>query len=352
MKKSKQSAGASEAQAEPPADEVIVSEPRLPPYGFMNTSFLWDVHTRRVPAGFTIDGHPGTEAEWTALVAKLVAEIAAFLWPRFDRARQVWVGASGPKALELTMADLVLNDKLRPTLLAEAAVRDDKAAPVSLGAVHRALFELEDYGGPGSLLFPSLDSYLRKAPESLILAVKKSASGRLGGFGPAPLRFKEYLQRPRPYQMAFMLGRTDFDNEWAKSGVTPAMISGHSIQGLVGFCGAYMDKRRELEDLAGGVAAMQQMSVDFGDRRVFAGVHYPSDNVGSWYVALRLCSYLYGDGKAGQVAKTFMWEAISKRSAVYAAMKDAVALDARSPFAPLLTELQHQAGLVVPSHHP
>ena len=86
---------------------------------------------------------------------------------------------------------------------------------------------------------------------------------------------------------------------------------------------------------------MKQYMVDIGDRRVFAGVHYPSDNLASWFCALRLCDHFFST--AGQDAKTLMWEAISQHSAVYKAMASAIAKDANSPYAAPMKRLKEEA---------
>lgn len=61
------------------------------------------------------------------------------------------------------------------------------------------------------------------------------------------------------------------------------------------------------------IEALEQFGVDIGDRRVFAGVHYPSDNLSSWILALRLGREVFADPRVW----LFLAEAIQKRSAVY-----------------------------------
>lgn len=119
------------------------------------------------------------------------------------------------------------------------------------------------------------------------------------------------------------------------------MISGHAFQGLVVRRGGYIAKRLMLKSNLGAVERLQQYAVDVGDRRVFAGVHYPSDNLASWYCGLRLCDHLFS--LAGQAAKDFMRVAILERSIVYKAMVEAVSKDKTSAFAGPLKMLRDEA---------
>lgn len=298
----------------------------LPPYGYVNATYTWDADTRRVPDSFAVNGRPATPLEWRKFAEELVNELADFLWPRFDQPSQTWRGLAEPLAMALTVADLdLLKEKLLPKLFEPVGSTDPKKA-----VTHKVLFQDEDETKPG-LPYPTLDFYLPKVPVETLTALKDAIKKSVLGFGPAPLRFKELFQRPRPYQAAFMLNRL-FSFELARSSMTPSMLSGHSLTGLLGRCAGYMTSRlrHQLEDVGGAVAELQHYSVDIGDRRVFAGVHYPSDNIGSWFVALRLCDHMFGE--AGEVAKGFMRKAIGK-SEVFIAMTAAIEADKASPFA-------------------
>ena len=300
----------------------------LPPYGYMNSSYMWDVDTRRVPESFALGGRPATALEWRAYVEQFVDDVADFLWPSYDFQTQTWCGAAQLKAMKLTHADLdLMRTTLSPKLLEAVLVRPDDESSMC-EVTHKSMFQKEDEPTEPTL-FAMLDLYLPTVPAAMLASLKNDSLNALGAFGPAPLRFKERMQRPRPYQVAFMFKRSDFSWELAKSSMTPSIPSGHSLQALIGFCSGYMALRLELQDVAGAIDALQQYSVDFGDRRVFAGVHYPSDNIASWLCALKLCDHLFGE--AGQVAKDFMCAAIAK-SAVFIAM-NAIRSAADSPYA-------------------
>jgi hypothetical protein len=304
-----------------PTREVDVGDPQtMPPYGYINEEWMYDVRTRRVPVGFRIGGKPVlSEADYTKWLEATVADIAEFLWPQYDQATRAWVGQASKNAWALTIADLdLMHEKLQPMLVARAPSRDK-----SVQDTHKALFLVEDID-KSRTTYPKYENGL---PADQILAAQEQMRIGLGDFGPAPLRFKEYFQRPRPYQIAFMRGRP-FAYEWGKSAVTPALISGHSIQGLIQGCRAYIGSMLKLELVAGAVDSLQQWCIDVGDRRVFAGVHYPSDNLASWYVALKLCDH-YMFGELNSQAKDFIKDAIRK-SEVFKAMQAHVSANPKS----------------------
>jgi hypothetical protein len=303
----------------------------LPPYGRMNTEFQQTLQATPVPAHFTVKGSPGGPADYDAFIDSLVTEIAEVLWPRWDFTARRWVGKAAGHAMELTEADLDLIRGLRGQLDQEV-----KVGSRSLGKSQYGLFRLEDTSARGTI-----DLYLQPLQEAapkLLESMKTSVGAGFDRLGATTLRLKEQFQRPRPYQVAFLLGR-HFNYEYGASAVTPALVSGHCMQGLFARTFATMANRVALAEHLGARAAMQQYCREIGDRRVFAGVHYPTDNLSSWYASLRMCEYSFV-GFARE-AREFMWEAI-QGSLVYRAMADA----AKGPhpiYAPLLEWLEAEA---------
>ena len=149
---------------------------------------------------------------------------------------------------------------------------------------------------------------------------------------------KSRMQRPRAYQMSAILGVLDFSHHDAESAATPSMISGHCLQGLVAATGAFVDHMNRLGEVPDAAAHLQQWGVDHGDRRVFAGVHYPSDNISSWYILAQAsrCN-LFGD--FGAEARAFMKEAVTTKSHVYQAMDNHCTHNATSPYCVPLRKL-------------
>lgn len=303
----------------------------FPPYGNVSLDFRLTADGLNMPSRFTVAGRAGTAPEWDHYLHSEALEIAEFLWPVFDRASGTWSGKSAASMQALTEADLGLMAQLADMLHEEA-----KAAGSGLERNHLDLFKSEDQSAR-----PTLASYLPALSEPQRTALDQSIGQWLEGIGDAHIRFKAFFQRPRAYQTAFLLApNSNYTYRHAASAVTPALISGHAFQGLVARCGGYMFNRLMLETSFGAVERLQQYAIDIGDRRVFAGVHYPSDNLASWYCGLRLCDHFFA--KAGQSAKNFMWEAI-QRGRVYEAICNASDGAKDSPYAEPLARLRKEA---------
>ena len=114
------------------------------------------------------------------------------------------------------------------------------------------------------------------------------------------MQFKRALQRPRPYQMALVMGKPGGHiYEEAFTAASPSMSSGHCLQGLIGVGGIFEFFIEKGTPIIGEHAdALRQYGVDIGDRRVMAGVHYPSDNLCSWIIALRMAEHVYREADA------------------------------------------------------
>lgn len=303
---------------------------QFPAWGVMHQKHMTDLANAGVPGRFSVSGRDGKPHEWDAYIAREVKLMADFLWPRFNPASGKWEGAAAHNMEALTVADMDLMEELSAQLELIATADGDW-----LGKTHLELFGTED-----SSARPTLATYLPNLSPSDRAAFEAAVEDWFVIVAHAYLRFKQHFQRPRPYQAALLLNRP-FEYLEAKTAVTPAMISGHAFQGLVVRGGAYMDTRHRFNGHPHRVARLQQYGVDIGDRRVFAGVHYPTDNLSSWFCGLRLCDHLFGPD--GQEAKNYMWQAISTRSTVYQSLVKAVAKNATSPLAEPLRRLQEEA---------
>jgi hypothetical protein len=124
----------------------------------------------------------------------------------------------------------------------------------------------------------------------------------------------------------------------SRSAITPAMISGHCIQGTLALAQVQLALGEVLQATSGLTDDMQRFLIDTGDRRVFAGLHYPSDNLGSWFTALSLCQHVFGD-RAAEI-RSHLWHAITTHSSVYEAMVRAGGI-----YAEPLAKLQLAAGV-------
>lgn len=289
------------------------------------------------------DGSPprdwrGTEP-WPQWRGKVVDLIAQALWPRYDRATG-WQGAATTRMLDLTRADFTLLQALRPV--------HQQQTPIGTGTTpHAVLMELEDDGDVTDdngvvLKDRSLDKTLRlyltglADPAAVDHLAKTFIRGLYFKSGSVDLQLKRSFQRPRAYQMAYLMGEDWFTHNHAKSAVSPALISGHCFQGALGGVAAHYNSQT-LNLPAAATTALQRHTVDVGDRRVFAGVHYPSDNISSWITALLIAPLVCPDGSGG----SWLWQSVATHSAVYKALSAAILADPSSPFTGSMRLLRH-----------
>ena len=262
------------------------SSERFPPWGILVERHANAVKNPEIPVHWrpTVVDPGARRTQWDAWCEGIVTDLSHKLWPR--RQSGAWVGTARDWVDELTRDDLgLLTSSLLDML---DRVVDSPAGDADPGPTHRVLFRSEDTLGFGEF-FPVYG-------RALALEVEKVATGAVGDWaddcinttsGDLDLVLKDSLQRPRAYQMAHVLGISGFRHQVAKSANTPSMISGHSFHGLCGGIAVEELLRHANATTAYG-PALEQYAADVGDRRVFAGVHYPSDNIGSWVTALRV----------------------------------------------------------------
>ena len=123
--------------------------------------------------------------------------------------------------------------------------------------------------------------------------------------------------------MAFLMNETAFNLEEAiSSRRTTSMVSGHSLQGLIGV-GAVMEQIIQTgipfkSDAKEAWEAFEQYAVDIGDRRVFA------DELPSETICLHgLCSCASRPSSSIARRKKKLWHAIKERSLVYQLIRTA-----------------------------
>jgi hypothetical protein len=303
-----------------------------PPYGFMPEEWHAEKDLSKPDRFTNADGTPATEPQWIAWHDAMADDLAAFLWPRFVGG--VWLGAAQGSMDALTGADLELMGPMFDTLAQVIAGTSLK---------HEQMFLAEDPRPPnvGGMLI-----YAPNAPNELVQHFDKLVMDGVARIGfPATINLKRRMQRPRAYQVALLVapGRP-FRYRAASSATSPAMVSGHCLQASMALVNVVAEHEAEQGPLpAAVVSRLQQYFIDAGDRRVFAGVHYPSDNISSWYAGLRLCCHVFDTEAKRARARQVLWDAISQKSTVYLALKQAVLNDAASPFAVPLQRLAAQA---------
>ena len=293
------------------------------PYGHMPDEWNAAADLARPDRFINADGSPANNSQWVAWLESMADELASFLWPRYVKGE--WLGAAKAGALTLTRADLKLMGPLFNMLALPATTTST--------VTHERLFLAEDPQPP------NVAGFLHYAPGAPTKFLAHFTRLLLEGGGsvarPASINLKRRMQRPRPYQTSLMVEPSAiFKHRAASSATSPAMISGHCFQGVMALVNVVV----EYEALVGQpldatlLGNVQQYFIDSGDRRVFAGVHYPTDNLSSWFVALRYCCRVFASEKRDR-ARAVLWDAISQKSAVFLALVAAAREDEASPFA-------------------
>jgi PAP2 superfamily len=302
----------------------------LPPYGFMSKLFLDRIEQESIPT----DWRPSADLAglsrnegWQRWQNNTALQLSKILWPVYGGGQ--WIGAAKEKMGILTTADFEILDKLsseqsdifsRPPLSPKAAVG---IRP------HKEWFEAED--GGDEFLGSHYETYDTGAPRGFVTEVPNLMEDALPAkVASADLQFKQIFQRPRPYQVAKLMGRERFSYEHSKYAASPSLPSAHCLQAILSGAAVYSKYKTDLFRDDDRLACLQQLTVDIGDRRVMAGVHYPSDNICSWILALQLSEFVFRD----KDVKGFIWDSISKKSIVYHAIREKILQQPGCPYQP------------------
>jgi hypothetical protein len=299
----------------------------LPPWGQLDQELIDQVRAFEIPADWQpLDGSPRDPPGWQRWLNKaLVAPLDQLLWPEYQPGSSRW---GTPEIRALNLADFLLMDNLRHRLRAPI----DAMSPTTL--THSHLFEEEDGDIGLGAAYDRYDPTLPAADREKMRDLMYDGIGDKAGT--VSTQLKQRFQRPRAYQVALLYGNTvQFTHRVALSAATPSLVSGHCLQGAMAICNVYAVFRQTLSTKSVGV--LMHYAVDIGDRRVFAGVHYPSDNLSSWFTALTLIPHVFTPTDAPAVGK-FLWEAIRTRSHVYREVARYAATN--SPYGPVLGALE------------
>lgn len=273
----------------------ILSAGALPPWGVMNVDARGD-HSIAVPCDWLPS--PGATLQqrtdhFDAWFQETLETVNRVLWPAFDPRRQVWIGESVEFMEALTRADLDLMLDIQHPPSGISHFRSLFQAPLRTLSLkfHRSLYHAED----GTGIFDNFPLYCRNAGDDVKAAMSTLCiAGDFDKQAPVNFRFKNALQRPRPMQMAQRFQKDEFEHEDAATSISPSMCSGHCLQGVLEVAAAV---ERLLDDKVTlspeQLLSIAQWGVDIGDRRVMAGVHYPGDNLCSWFIFLRMADFVF-----------------------------------------------------------
>lgn len=286
----------------------------LPPYGTMSEGFQTMLDTGPdVPIAFQpLDSDPVRKVAWQHFRDATKKLITDTLWPEWEPENQEWVGTAAGWMYDLTAVDLDIVVDLKANVLRASHPHTPLSDPATPRQVD---FGRTEDDGP---VFDQYHFYDTSLPKATIDHFADTFDQRgPEKFGTVHLQFKKIFQRPRPYQTVFLTGHATLNALRSISASTPSMCSGHCFQGVMGM-GAVIE--RLLDEGAtvsrGSLSALRQFAVDIGDRRVFAGIHYPSDNISSWIIAMRLANLVFSNLEV----KAHLWKAISQQSRVYRAV--------------------------------
>jgi hypothetical protein len=290
-----------------------------------------ELEMRPIPEAWRALTGATAAVEYIAWRDRLIDELAELLWPTYQDS-----GWSRPPPIQLIDADFSLLQELHPYLNHPVSGLGNPPTP------HRVFFDEEDdnskiFGVQYERYDPALPQYLR-AGTTFTDILWFGCDRKLASL---TYQLKRRFQRPRPFQCALLLGRKH-KYVWANTGGTPSMVSGHCLQGSLAGSSAFVLFGRDIDLVS--VDILKQFTVDIGDRRVFAGVHYPSDNLSSWYTALKLLPHVLDDSQV-PLTRDFLWSAISTKSVVFRAVRSHAESHADSPYWPCIRALERLGSL-------
>lgn len=344
---------------------------KLQPHGYLKTAYK----NARLGLFHKMSNFSGSDSQYVELLQKWLDDVANLIWPRWEGG--TWTGGStapfgkGERPIFEVVAEADLRICIAMFQRTNILAQRPNVHPDLLNAKHRSHhwhYIVEDAGRfdreQDCFSDPDTRSFDNVASRSIgsnfsayygDIAAKHVESegtvvdtlsqfevdfwGRIGHVQPSIWDIKELFMRPRPYTAATVFGMDEF--EWntadtvTHTGVHPSILSGHCIQGILGGCNTFAawTARGFGDDPA--IEALKQYAVDWGDRRVFAGVHYLTDNVGSWMLALRLIPHLYDDHVR---VLDFARDAIANKSAVFRAVSDGFTEEPLRPILDLLNQ--------------
>lgn len=250
------------------------------------------------------------------------------LWPVYNRITREWDGKAVGFAAEASAVEIaIMVDRLQKP----GAFALDDTPQTALASpdmpTHRTHYKLEDNRGakriPPAGNIGDYDRTLTALERKRAVDVTSHAFGGTYGIGAkisGMFWVKTQLSRPRPYQAAMLVGRDDLVVEIGNTAFHSAMMSGHALQGILLACSIYEDWLDQYQSpSADRLAALAQYAVDWGDRRVFAGVHYPTDNISSWGLALSLTPHVF---RHQNKILPFVRAAITEKSRIYQIIRE------------------------------
>jgi hypothetical protein len=327
------------------ASKAVTRKPVIfPPYGAMGYKWLAALDEK-----FGLEYvHPawGKITQWDAFSKDCVMFLQDNVWPVYDRATKQWRGKAKKFMKPLTDEDLGVLISWRKLYDTNPETRFLTRGNPSAIREKLEVFLEEDGSGAGE----SVKHYSARVFQLLGERAGSSPPQEWMGaniisvfFVRPVIEIKRQCQRPRPCQAAYLLGYDkNFKQGSSNSFTTPAMISGHAFQAIMGCAELYSQISRAGITLGPkDEDAFADYASDVGDRRILAGLHYPSDSIGSWLIAMRFAGVAYAKENG---TKKFIRKAI-KASAIW----DVRGMKSRPHLNALLEKVETELAKFAPS---
>lgn len=303
----------------------------LPPYGIFPDFYRrHGVGDGKIPGDWKHANSPQGEDAFSKWREDRLAEIRDGLWPE-------WVPGSGWQGKAAAFAAAMTKREIE--IMTEQFVKADKLNQNPFGfdtdhpmATHLAHYEFEDgrlYGDLISYFHEMDENHDRPAigrnfflyentpqdaltQKAFLDGISTAYSGKTNQFY---FWFKQRLMRLRPFQAALIFGISEFQSRRAITAMHSSIVSGHASTGILIRCGALENwlYNGDVPELM--LTSFKRYIMDVGDRRVFAGVHYPTDNISSWVLALKLIPHVFKNRPKAVMG--IVLDAITKHSDVF-----------------------------------
>jgi hypothetical protein len=200
---------------------------------------------------------------------------------------QVTYGNPTYEAKILLEKECIVRD-LFPELIKDAFPKNDSAATKEeLNEIVRSLKDLDETSPTLLRRYLNYDkalwAYINKMLEVEGIQENDLIQRILVDINPLILKLKYYFQRPRPYQLGNYYKLSLFPMK-STSALTPSYPSGHTIQSIVVLT-IIGNKHPNIYQYC------SRLWEDVAQSRVAIGVHYPSDNDFSYYVAQEILKH-------------------------------------------------------------
>ena len=336
-------------------------------YGTVSEDFIAGLELSKADTAWNDPAH------WPDWLKDTKAQLTNLLWPEFDTTK----GFDRSRASScdaLTRADFKLLEKFQnvgSAAVASTSVgqsfllncfqlenawgtyrvdrRSSKRQDIAIGAL-----TLTRVGMLSSYLVANPTSYLGTAlpqPERDIFERDIYNEGVTTRTDVCMTALKLAFQRPRAYQLALEFKPTGFFTWTSLSANSPSMPSGHAMESLFGYVHfkLWLESTTELFGFLEALRSkfprnelpqFREWSAGVGDRRISAGLHFPSDSLASFFICLRLMPEVYG---GSEIAKALQYAGEYIRSSkAFTLCKldvDESSGSNPSPFSPMIEEL-------------